>query len=273
MALPGPSPDATVLVTGASAGIGEALARELAARGHGLSLVARRRERLDALADELRARHGVSIRVHRADLVADAARRRLLVALERDGRQVVGLCNNAGIGSLGPFMEHDPADEVGVVRLNVLALHDLTAHLLGPMVRRGVGAILNVASILAFAPYPHSATYAATKAFAASFSEALHTELQGTGVSCTTLNPGPTRTEIWERSGAGELDGAGPDWLWQRPDDVARAAVEGMVEGKRSVIPGLTNKLAVASGRFAPRALLLPLAGRLGGQRLVDLMS
>jgi len=273
VALPAPSPDATVVVTGASSGIGAALARELAARGHGLSLVARRRDRLAALAEELRGRHGVKVAVHRTDLTADAARKRLLAALERDGRTIAGLCNNAGIGSIGRFVEREPGAEVDVVRLNVLALHELVARLLPGMVARGDGAILNVASIMAFAPTPHNATYAATKAFTVSFSEALHSELQGTGVSCTTVNPGPTRTEIFDRSGAAELQGAGLALLWQRPDQVARAAVDGMADGRRSVIPGLTNKLAVAGGRFVPRTLLLPLANRLGGEGLVDLVT
>ena len=154
MALPDPHPDATVVVTGASAGIGEALARELAARGHGLSLVARRGPLLDELAGELEDAHGVEVSVHVADLGEDEERLRLLDELADDGREVAGLCNNAGIGAFGRVADHDPEVEERLVRLNVLALHSLTTRLIGPMVERGAGAILNVGSIFAFAPIP-----------------------------------------------------------------------------------------------------------------------
>jgi uncharacterized protein len=260
MALPSPGPDTTVVVTGASSGIGAAIARELAARGHGLSLVARRAAVLEQLAGELEERHGVEVAVHAADLGDDDERERLLEELAADGRDVVGLCNNAGVGAFGRVADHDPALEERVVRLNVLAVHALTARLLGPMVARGAGAVLNVGSILAFAPIPQNASYAATKAFVTSLSEALHTELAGTGVSCTVVSPGPTRTEIFTASGAPGAAGFGPGLLWQDPDDVARAAVDAMAEGRRTVVPGLTNKLAALGYRFTPRTPFLPVA-------------
>jgi hypothetical protein len=257
VALPDPSPDTTVLITGASAGIGAALARELAARGHGLTLVARRREPLDGLAAELRGAHGVTVDVHTADVASDADRARLLRAVHK-GRAVAGVCNNAGTAAFGPVVEHDAAHEELMLRTNVVALFELTNRLVRDMVARGAGAILNLGSIVAFAPFPQNATYAATKAFIASYSEALHTELRGTGVSCTTLSPGPTRTGLWEQAGEPNAPGFGGRLVWQEAEDVAREAVEGMVRGRRTVTPGWTNKLAVLGYRYAPRSALLP---------------
>lgn len=260
MALPEPSSDTHVLVTGASSGIGEALARELASRGYGLTLVARRREKLTALAQELTSDHDVRVDVLSADLASDRARSRVLRAVRGADRRLVGLCNNAGVGAIGHALDHDPSEEESVFRLNALALFDLTNQLARDMVDQGGGAILNTASILAFAPIPQNATYAATKAFVASYSEALHTELSGTGVSVTTVNPGPTRTPVFEASGAPGAAGVGPGIFWQDAEDVAGPAIEGMVRGERSVIPGLTNKLAVLGLSFTPRAALLPLS-------------
>jgi len=258
MALPNPSPDTTVLITGASSGIGEALARCVAALGHNVALVARRKAMLEELAASLRSDHGVEVDVHPADLSRDRARSKLLRDLS-GGRDVVGVCNNAGIGAFGHVLSHEVAEEETMVRTNALALFDLTNHLVRPMVERGEGAILNTGSILAFAPIPQNATYAATKAFIVSFSEALHTELQGTGVSCTTVNPGPTRTPIFDHSGAPGAAGFGPGVFWQDASDVAEAGVAGMLAGRRSVTPGLTNKAAAFGLRFSSRTALLPI--------------
>ena len=257
MALPAPTPDSTVLITGASSGIGEAMARELAGRGYNVTLVARRRDRLEALARDLRDEHGVEVDVRVADISRDRARSRLVREL-RGGRTVVGLANNAGVGAFGHILDHDAEDEEAVFRLNALALFDLTNQLIREMAERGEGAVLNTGSILAFAPIPQNATYAATKAFITSFSEALHTELLGTGVSCTTVNPGPTRTEVFDQSGAEGAAGFGPGLFWQDPEDVAREAVAAMVAGRRSVIPGWTNKVASLYLNLTPRTALLP---------------
>src|SRR6266550_2938068 len=154
MALPAPDPSATCVVTGASAGIGTELARQLAARGHGLTLVARRRDRLEALAAELRARHGVRVDVHDCDLADDAARSRLIDALRVGERRVDVLCNNAGYGSFGRFHELPADREKAMVRVNVVALHELMADFLPGMVERGRGAILNVGSMAGFQPQP-----------------------------------------------------------------------------------------------------------------------
>lgn len=255
MGLPRPRPDTTVVVTGASGGIGEGIARELAERGYDLTLVARRRKALRALADELPGEARVIV----ADLGQDAERERLLAEL-RAGPRVVALCNNAGRAAFGSVMDDEPAAEREVVRLNVVAFHHLALELGRDMVARGEGAILNTGSITAFAPFPNSATYAATKAFVQSFSEALSTELSGTGVSCTVASFGPVRTDIWESGGFGGLAGLGGDIVWQDADAAAKAAVDAMVGGRRAVVPGLTNKLAALGFSRLPRTALLPLS-------------
>ena len=269
------SPDRndTIAVTGASAGIGAEIARELARRGHGTTLVARRAELLEELADELRAEHGVEVDVRACDLLADGERAELAEALATGPRRLVGLCNNAGMASIGDVPELDPDKEVRIVRLNALALHELTVRLVPTLVEQGEGAILNVASITGFQPLPGTATYAATKAFVISFSEALHAELRGTGVSCTVVSPGLTRTDIWDRSGAGELHEAGPGFLWQDPEQVAHSAVAAMAAGRRTVVPGVHNKLAAVGGRLVPRSVWLPAMRTVGGRRLVSLFG
>lgn len=266
MSLPDPAPEATVLVTGASSGIGRELARELGRRGYGLTLVARARERLEELADELRAQHGLTVAVHAADLTDDQQRDAMVAAVRAEGRRVDGLCNNAGFGTLKRLVDTQPGRETALVRLNVLALHALTDAFLRAMVERGRGAVLNLGSTAGFQPLPGFTTYAASKAFVNSFSEALHTELQGTGVSCTLLAPGPVRTEFGERAGAGD---------WRRlssrvaadPTDVARAGVDAMCAGRRSLIPGLAPQLGALGGRIVPRSVFLPLVARVTGRR------
>jgi len=267
MALPPPTIDSTVLITGASAGIGAELARELAARAHNVTLVARRAERLSALAEELRLTHGIHADVEPCDL-ADATERAALVArLEAGERTVVGVCNNAGLGTVATLVEAGVEREQQVVRLNVEALHHLTGAFLERMVRDGRGAILNVASIAAFQPLPGFATYAASKAFVQSFSEAVHAELGGTGVSVTCLCPGFTHTEFGANARAAEQEAALPEILFMEAPDVARAGVEGMVAGRRTVIPGLANRASMLGGRAMPRSLLLPLVRQVTGRR------
>jgi len=260
MSLPPPDPNATVLITGASSGIGAELARLLAERGHNVTLVARRRQHLTELADELTGRHDITADVHAVDLGDAAERRKLLAAVRAGGRHVAGLCNNAGFGSFGWFSQLDQESERQEVRVNVLALHELTGEFLPAMIERDAGAILNVGSIAGAQPLPGNATYAATKAFVNSFSEALHAELAGSGVSCTLLTPGPVKTEFSERAGIADVEASSPGFAWETAHDVARAAVEGMEKGRRVVVPGLPAKLTSAGGRFAPRTLLLPAA-------------
>jgi len=270
MSLPTSRPDATALITGASAGIGTELARQLAARGHNVTLVARRRERLEQLGEELRRAHGVAADVHVCDLADDAARTKLIVAVKAGERDVDVLVNNAGYGSFGKFHELELASETGMVRLNVLALQELTGAFLPDMVARGEGAILNVASVAAFQPIPSNASYGATKAFVHSFSEAISAELAGTGVSMTSLCPGPVATEFGEAAGVGDLESQLPGFMAQSAPDVARTGIEAMVKGKRSVFPGIGPRAAAFGGRFMPRTLLLPLAARATSRALRD---
>jgi short-subunit dehydrogenase len=268
MSLPSPDPKATVLITGASAGIGTELARQLAARGHNVTLVARRKARLTELAEELRRAHGVTADVHQCNLASDRARGNLISKLREGKLRIDAVANNAGFSTFGKFHELELEHELEEVHLNVVALHELSGAFLKDMVARGAGAILNVASIAGFQPLPAQATYGATKAFAVSFSEALHTDLHGTGVSCTALCPGPVRTEFTQVAGMSHLDNTGPDFVWKTPAEVARVGIEGMVKGKRIVFTGFAHHAVATGGRFAPRSVLLPLAGKFGLDRL-----
>jgi uncharacterized protein len=258
VSLPKPSPDATVLITGASSGIGAEIARGLARRGYPLLLVARREERLVELAEELRDEHGVRVDLMPLDLADDAARRQLIERISRD--PVAGLCNSAGFGTSGPFHTLPIEREREEVILNALALMELTHATLPGMVERGTGAVLNIASVAGFQPLPGMAVYSGTKAFVQTFSEAVHEELHGTGVSCTVLCPGPVPTE-WAEIADAQQWSVGIAQV--SPNDVAEAAIDGMLEGKRSVVPGLVPKVMSMGGRFAPRSVLLP-ALRLG---------
>jgi short-subunit dehydrogenase len=256
-----------VLITGASAGIGAELARQLAGRGHNVVLVARREQRLRELAEQLRLMHGVHADVELCDL-ADAGKRHALVARLLAGeREVTGVCNNAGFGTVGTLLEASLEREQDVVRVNVEAVHHLTGAFLAPMVQRGAGAILNVASTAAFQPLPGFATYAASKAFVQSFSEAVHAELGGTGVSVTSLCPGFTHTEFGEAANAQEEERALPEFLFQEAPEVARCGIEAMIAGRRTAIPGLHNRASMLGGRLVPRSLLLPVVRRVNAAR------
>ena len=260
MSLPAPDPNSFVIVTGASAGIGADLARCLAEQGHDLALVARRLERLEALAKELRDDHHVTVDVFPCDLADDGERARLITDLQASGRFVAGVCNNAGFGSFGRLWQLERDREQEMVRTNVLALHDLTMAFLPPMVDRGEGAVLNVASIAGYQPLPGNATYAATKAFVQSFSEAVHAELAGTGVSVTTLNPGPVATEFSQVANVEEAESRLPGFVAVSSEEVAAAAIGAMIRGRRTVVPGLVTKALGISGRLTPRTVLLPAA-------------
>jgi short-subunit dehydrogenase len=253
MSLPKPSADATVVVTGASSGIGTELAKELARRGYPLLLVARRRERLDYLATELQNQHAVAVEVMPLDLAESSARAELTDRVASTA--VAGLCNSAGFGTSGQFHTLPIEREREEVTLNALALMELTHAALPGMIDRGVGAVLNIASIAAFQPLPGMAVYSATKAFVQTFSEAVHEELHGTGVSCTVLCPGPVPTE-WADIADAQQWSIGIAQV--SPSDVAKEAIEGMLGGRRSVVPGLVPKVVSVGGRFAPRSLLLP---------------
>jgi short-subunit dehydrogenase len=263
MALPPPGPGSTCLVTGASSGIGAEIARELARRGHGVTLMARRVERLRELAEEVSTTHGVRAEVVACDLADPADRDRMAAAVEDLGLTVEVLVNNAGFGSGGYFHELDPEVELRMVRTNVEAVVALCAAYLPGMVERGRGAVLNVASMAAFQPVPRQATYGGTKAFVLAFTDALHQELSRSGVSATTLCPGPVRTEFAQVAGMGDVEERTPSLLWMTAEATARAAVRGMERGRRVVVPGALNSVGAVSGQHAPRAVLLPLMDRL----------
>jgi short-subunit dehydrogenase len=267
MALPPPTLDNTVVVTGASAGIGAELARQLARRNYNLVLVARRGDRLRELAEELRLSHGIHADVEACDLTDAERRNELVERLGTGEREIAGVCNNAGFGSVATLLESDLEHERQIVRLNVEAVHHLTGAFLRPMVDRGAGAILNVASTAAFQPLPGFATYAASKAFVQSFSEAVHTELSGTGVSVSCLFPGFTHTEFVENPGAAGAESTIPGFLWMEAPDVARVGIEAMVAGRRTAIPGIKNRALMLSGRMTPRSVLLPLVRQVTGRR------
>ena len=263
MALPSPSPASTCLVTGASSGIGADIARELAGRGHGITLVARREERLAELADELRERHGVRAETLGCDLGDAAARERMVEELAGLGLNVEVLVNNAGFGTGGRVDRLDAGREVDMIRLNVEAVVALCARYVPGMVERRRGAVLNVASTAAFQPLPMQAAYAGTKAFVLSYTEAMHAELRGQGVAVTSLCPGPVRTEFVEAAGITEEAEALPGFLWTESPQVAAEAVRGLERNRRVVVPGGFNRVGALSGQHVPRALLLRFASRL----------
>jgi uncharacterized protein len=252
MALPTPAADRTAVVTGASSGIGREIARELAGRGQGLTLVARRKERLDALAAELGGSAGVRVEVVPADLTDADARRGIAAAVADRGLVASILVNGAGLSTTGPVHKADPEAELTMIRTDVEAVAHLCSLFLPGMVQRGWGAVLNVASTAAFQPMPGQAGYGASKAFVVSYSRALRAELRGTGVTVTALCPGPVQTEFAETAGfdPAEVDSSLPKFMWVDATTVAKAAVDGLAQGKSQVVPGAANR---ALATIAPR--------------------
>jgi short-subunit dehydrogenase len=261
MALPPPAEGSTCLVTGASSGIGAEIARELARRGHGVTLRARREDRLRDLATELHDAHGVRAEVVACDVTDGDARKRAAGESEQRGLVVDVLVNNAGFGSAGRFQEIDQENERAMVRTNVEAVLAFCGIYVPGMVERGRGAVLNVASTAAFQPLPRQATYAATKAFVLTFTDGLHADLHGTGVTATALCPGPVPTEFGDAAGIDdglfEVPGAA-----KSPEQVAKIAVNAMEKGRRVVVPGIANRLGAVAGHYTPRSIVLPLLGR-----------
>ena len=249
------------LITGASAGLGLEFARLFAADEHDLVLVARRKDRLDALAQELGAKHGVAVHVVAADLMEPTAPQAILDEVARLGLEITHLVNNAGFGTNGPFWEGDAAKERGMIEVNVTALVVLTRALLPAMVKRGAGRILNVGSTAGFQPGPYMAGYYASKAFVNTFSEALAYELRGTGVTATVSCPGATATEF------AMVAGTSKSWLFKLgamgSAEVAADAYGAMNAGKPMIVHGLKNKFSAWSVSFTPRAMVNALAATL----------
>ncbi|MFN7150772.1 MAG: SDR family NAD(P)-dependent oxidoreductase, partial [Microthrixaceae bacterium] len=245
MAPRSPAAEPTALVTGASSGIGVELARELARRGHGVTLVARRRPEMERLAEELR-HLGVRVEVLPTDLTDPGARLELLEQVERLGLVVDVLVNNAGASTVGPVHRSDPSAELRMVELDVVAVVDLCSRVLPGMVERGRGSVLNVASTAAFQPLPGQAGYGACKAFVLSYTRSLGGELRGTGVRATAVCPGPVDTGFGEAAGFAKEDAeaALPAFMWEEAASVARDALDGLEAGRAVVIPGTANRVA-----------------------------
>jgi short-subunit dehydrogenase len=247
----------TALITGASSGIGEEFARQLAARGHDLVLVARRSDRLKRLEGHLEVEHRVKVHVVRCDLAEKA--HTVADRVAELGLEIDLLVNNAGFGTWGRFWEAEPEREAEQVRVNCEAVVILTRAFLPGMVERGRGGVITVASTAGIQPIPYEAVYAATKAFALNFSDALHTELQGTGVRCLAVNPGPVPTE-WQQVAGHDDVGVVPGKI--PAEQVVREALAAYYRDRRSVIPGRVIRSIIRVGQ-APRALKLRILERL----------
>lgn len=257
-----PNARRTALITGASRGIGRELARLFGRDGYDLVLVARSADLLDRLGAELSTAHGIRSRILTADLADPSAAEAIAEQLREAPVAVDVLVNNAGYGTYGPFASTDLAETLGLLRVNILVLTHLTRLFLPAMLERRAGRILNVASTAAFQAGPLMAAYYASKAYVLHFSEALAEELRGTGVTVTTLCPGPTRTEFHRRA---RMESAKLlSWPFvMDAASVARAGYEGLMRGKRVVIPGLTNRMLAQAVRFVPRVVPAKIAGAL----------
>jgi short-subunit dehydrogenase len=253
------------IITGASAGIGAALARVFARNGHVLALVARREDRLHALADEIAVAGGVRPLVIVADLQQRDAARLIGAALAAQGAEPQFMVNNAGFGLVGTAAALDRNEQLAMIDLNMRALTELSLAFVDSLARHR-GGILNVGSVAGFLPGPGMAVYYATKAYVLSFSEALHSELKARGVRVSVLCPGPVPTEFAVRAGVKGRSLA-PDFLSQSAEDVAEAGYRGLMQGRRTIIPGLLNKLLVLLIRLFPRRLVMAVVDRRQSRR------
>ncbi|MHA2789643.1 mycolate reductase [Corynebacterium sp. S7] len=260
MTFPQPSVDSYALVTGASQGIGEAMARDLAKAGHNLIIVARRESVLNTLKAELEAAHGVEVVVHAADLSSHDAVTTLIDELET--RKVTICINSAGIASFGPFIEQDWNYEVNQYNLNATAVFRLTKAVLNQMVPRKQGAICNVGSAAGNIPIPNNATYVFTKAGVNAFTEALHYELKKQGIHVTLLAPGPVREAEVPAEEQSIVDKVVPDFLWTTYESCSQETLEGMAKNKRRVVPGPLSKAMDFVGSYAPRGVVAPIVGK-----------
>ena len=242
-----------VLITGASTGIGLELARIFARNGHKLILVSRSKEKLLAAAKTIDSKDA---KIIVSDLTREHAAEVIFNELTRRSIEVDCLVNNAGFGTYGAFFDSDVEEQISMIQLNATALTHLTRLLLPGMINRKSGKIMNVASTAAFQPGPTMAVYFATKAYVLSFSQALSSELEGTGVSVTCLCPGPTETEFQKRAGM-DPERIKKSYGMMVSLEVAEKGYKGMMEGKRVVIPGFKNNLFANSVRFLPTSIVL----------------
>ncbi len=256
------------LVTGASAGIGQAFAERLARDGWDLCIVARRRARLQRLARRLRTECGVDVTVVGADLTEPDALHNLEARVASDSHLEL-LVNNAASAYFGPFVDADRDIEEQQIQLDVVSIVRLTHAALPPMISRGRGAIINVSSVAALTPGPLYAVYAAGKSFVNSFTEALHFELEGTGIRLQALCPGLTRTEIFEKAGADTS--ALPEFMWMTPEDVVAASLADLERGKLICVPGVGYQALVSLGEWLPQEAAGRLANFLNQQAISKL--
>ncbi len=251
------APFTHALVTGASSGIGESVAHKLGKAGVGMVLVARRKDRLEAIAAQY-----PNVEVLVADLTTQSGLDAVISRLQSDSLPLIDLVvNNAGFGTSGAFVEADPQRLSNEISLNVNALTRISHEAIRQMQPRGRGFLLNVSSIASFQPGPELAVYAATKAFVTSLTEALHEELRGSGIRVTALCPGLTRTEFQSVSNTSGLESTFPDFAWMSADDVARDGLRAVADGKAICVPGLVNKSLATVSTFTPRGLARRIAG------------
>ncbi len=251
----------TALITGASAGIGADIARELAARGWNVVLTARRADRLRSLATELRERHpGIEVHVHPADLADPAAPDALFETLRVDGINVDFLVNNAGHGVRTPFTETDWRTQEDFLRVLLTSVVHLTHRFVGPMKARGKGRVLNISSMAGFLPERPGDLYSPMKTFVTKFSRTLALELAGTGVTVTVSCPGFTYTEFHDVLGTRDQVRLMPKFLWLKSERVARESVEAALAGKPRIIHGLQYRAMYAVSRILPASLILALS-------------
>lgn len=247
----------TALITGASSGIGEALAHQFAAKGFDLIITARREDKLNQLAESL----PVSVQVVACDLSSLEGPRFLLDNIELSSIDV--LVNNAGVAYPGTFPEQDLKDITSLLTLNINALTELIHGILPNMIKKGAGRILNVASVASFQPVPSMAVYAASKAYVLSLTESLSEELKGTGVSATALCPGITNTDLLENIQGNDI----PPFLMSSVEDVAKEGYDALMRKEVIRIPGLSNQAAVSWAKHQPRWLVRGLGGMLARLR------
>jgi short-subunit dehydrogenase len=260
-------PMGAVLITGASGGIGYELAKLFARDGHNLLLVARSGEKLEEVAKEIKAAHRVRCTIFAGDLSVPGSPDALYAEIKKAPYDIEVLVNNAGFGSLGPFHERPIEEQLEMIQLNVTSLTHLTRLVLPEMIARKRGRIVNVASIAAYQPGPFMAVYYATKAFVVSFSEAIASELRGTGIKVTAICPGPTTTEFGKRAGV-ESSNLFKDGMTMDAPTVARMGYEGIMKNKTVVIIGGKNRLLVMGSRMVPTRLSTAIARSLNEPRM-----
>jgi hypothetical protein len=248
------------VITGASSGIGACFARALAARGKHLVLVARSKDKLEDLARETRAKHSLRIEVVPQDLSTEGAAPRLVSTLNERGMAVDLLINNAGFGAQGEFWKLPLDRQSQMLRLNIVALTELTHLLLPSMLARHSGGIINISSMAGFQPVPFTSVYSATKAFVTSFSMALAEEVRDYGVKVVALCPGATATNFWEAGAYTTRDAPGG---LQAPEEVVAAGLRALDRGRSLAVPRFLNRLMVASLRLAPRRMVAREAGKM----------